>query len=225
MTDDSPETSTSAPTSASNGASPSAQSNDIGTPAGDGSHVPTTGVEGKIMQPPSWQVMAGLVAAVTAVLALLRALVPGRKQTPDERLSEATHALGAAAAGLGGRAAKRATSVTEPVLRDAAKRATSVTEPVLRDAASLATDVAQDAAGLAAEGARKVAAVGAAGIHEVAEGAEAVQKAWRKLVTRLIIVVFGGTGYVLGARAGRERYDQIMAAAQRAQEAAQGAKH
>jgi hypothetical protein len=216
MSDDLPQTSTSAANGGSTTAPDGAQSNNIGTSAGDGSNVPRTGVEGKIMQPPSWPVMAGLVAAVAAVLALLRAVVTRRKPTPDERLSEATHALGAAAVGLGGRAAKRATSVTEPVVRDAASRAADVAQ----DAAARAADVAQDAAGIAAEGARKVAAVGAAGIHEVAEGAEAVQRVWSKFLTRLIIVVFGGAGYVLGARAGRERYDQIMSAAQRVQGAA-----
>ena len=54
-------------------------------------------------------------------------------------------------------------------------------------------------------------------MREVAEGVERVQKAWSKLVTRLTILVFGSAGYVLGARAGRERYDQITALAKRAQ--------
>lgn len=213
MSADTPETHTTTPNSTAG--------NDHGTTAGDGSNIPQTGVEGKIMQPPSLPVIAGLTAAVTAVLWVLRSLVPSRKQTPDDRLSEATQALGAAAIGLGGRAAKRAGSVTEPVVRDAA----SLAGTVAHGAATKAADVAQDAAGFAAEEARKVAAVGAAGVREVAEGVESVQRAWHKFVTRLIVVVFGGAGYVLGARAGRERYDQIMAAAQRAQGAAQGARH
>jgi hypothetical protein len=37
-----------------------------------------------------------------------------------------------------------------------------------------------------------------------------VQRTWRKLTFRLTVLVFGGLGYVLGARAGRERYDQIV---------------
>ena len=53
------------------------------------------------------------------------------------------------------------------------------------------------------------------GAREVVDGVEAVQKAWRKLVTRLTVLVFGSAGYVLGAKAGRERYDQIVGAAQK----------
>lgn len=212
MSADHPETSPNAPDPT--------QGNDHGTPAGDGSNIPRTGVEGKIMQPPSWPVIGGLVAATAAALAVLRALMPSRKKTADERLSEATQALGAAAVGLGGRAAKRATSATQPVVRDAAALAGTVAQ----GAATKAAGVAQDAAGFAAEEARKVGAVGAAGVREVAEGVETVQRAWHKLVTRLIIVVFGGAGYVLGARAGRDRYDQIVSAVQRAQGAAQNAR-
>ena len=207
------------PTSATTGSTDKAvpDGNDHGTPAGDGSNIPRTGVEGKVLQPPSWPVVGGLVAAVAAALWAIRALLPGQRPTPDERLSEARHALGSAAVGLGGRAAKRAASVTEPVVMHAAEAA--------QDAASRAADVAQDAAGFAAEEARKAAAVAAEGVREVAEGVEAVQRAWSKLLTRLTIVVFGGAGYVLGARAGRERYDQIVAAAKQAQSAVQGGSH
>ena len=77
--------------------------------------------------------------------------------------------------------------------------------------------------GLAVGGARKVAAVAADGAGEVVDGVEAVQKAWSKLMTRLTILIFGSIGYVLGARAGRERYDQIVSVAKQAQGAAKSA--
>lgn len=208
MSNDLPHTSTSTPAGA--------QSND-GTPVGAGSTTPPTGGEGKALQPPSLPVMAGLVGAVAAAVALLRRMVTSRRPTPDERLSEATHALGAAAVGLGGRAAMRAASVTEPVVRDVAARAADVAQ----GATTRAADVAQDAAGFAADEARKVAAVAAGGAREVAEGVETVQRVWGKFVTRLIVVVFGSAGYVLGARAGRARYEQIVSAARKAQGAIQ----
>lgn len=205
-----------------------------GTGPGDRSSIPTTGVEGKPLQPPSWPVIGGLVAAVAAVLWLLRGVGPRRRPpTKTERLSEAGQALGAAAVGLGTRAARRTAAVAEPVARDVATRAVTtapkaagVAADAAQNAAGLASGAAQNAAGLAseaaqtaartaAEAAAKVASAAAEGAHDVAAGVESVQKFWHKLVTRLIIVVFGSIGYVLGARAGRERYDQIAAGARR----------
>jgi hypothetical protein len=153
--------------------------------------------------------VGGVVAALTALVALVLAIRSRRREpSADERLVEATQALGAAAAGLGGRAAKRTAAVVEPAARDAA---------------ALTVTAAQDAAGLAAAGARKVASVAADGAGEVVDGVATVQKAWSKLMTRLTIIFFGSAGYVLGARAGRERYDQIVAGAKRAQRSIQGA--
>ena len=213
MSADTPETSTSINQTGASGDSPNGTSDRVGA---SGKQSP---VIGRPLESPSWATIAGLVGGVTAVLAVLRyawSWARPKPKTADEKLAEATAALGAAAAGLGGRAAKRTVSVAE--------RTASATEPVVRDAAAKAVDVAQDAAGIAAEGARKVAAVAAEGASEVADGVEAVQKAWRKLTRRLIILVFGSAGYVLGAKAGRERYDQIVGVAQRAQGAASGAR-
>ncbi len=242
MSDDLPETSTDTVEPSPNG-----------TRAAGPASIPTTGVEGKPLEPPTWPVVGGLVAVVAAVLLALRGIRLRRQPaTPSERLTEAGQALGVAAAGLGARAARRAADATEPVSKRAAeaaqpvaKRAAEAAGPVAKragktagpvakevaaravsgahDAAGLAqgavggaSDVAQGAAGRATEAAGKVAAVAAEGAQEVASGAKSVRKAWHKFVTRLIIVVFGSIGYVLGARAGRERYEQIAAAARRA---------
>ena len=155
-----------------------------------------------------------VVAGVTVVLTLLRLLRLRRPEpTTQDRLAEATQALGTAAVGLGGRAAKRTAEVAAPAAKDAAALALVAAH----DTAALAAGTAHNAAELASEGVRRVGAVAAEGVREVAEGVETVQKAWHKLVTRVIVVVFGSAGYVLGARAGRERYDQIVSAASRVQ--------
>jgi hypothetical protein len=212
-------------------------------PNGTSARVGTSGVEssviGRPLQSPSYATLAGLVAAVTAGLAVLRyawSWARPKPKTADEKLVEATQALGAAAVGLGSRAARRTASVaertaslSEPVVREAASRAAVVAHDassraadVASVAASRAVDVASDAAELAVSGAKTVAAAAAEGAGEVADGVEAVQKAWSKLVTRLTILVFGSIGYVLGARAGRERYDQIVSVAKQAQGAVKG---
>ena len=206
------------------------------------SSIPTTGVEGKPLQPPSWPVLGGLVAAVAAVLWLVRAVGPRKRPpTKSERLTEAGQALGVAAAGLGARAAKRTAEAAEPVTRDAAEAAAKAAAVAAKNASKVGTVAAKNAgkvsavatknagtaAAVAAKNAGKVASVAAGsagsvasvasgGAQQVAESVEAVQRGWHKLVTRLIVVVFGSIGYVLGARAGRERYDQIAGAAKQA---------
>ncbi len=252
MSDEQPETDKSINQTGSSGDNPNGTSPRVGTSGSESS------VIGRPLQSPSPATLAGLVAAVTAVLAVLRygwSWARPKPKTADEKLVEATQALGAAAVGLGERAARRTSSVaqrtasaSEPVVREAASRAADLAQdaaPVVREAASRAADVASDAAsraavaasgaasravdvasgsvGLAADGAKKVAAAAADGVSEVADGVEAVQKAWSKLVTRLTILIFGSAGYVLGARAGRERYDQIVSVAKQAQGAVKGA--
>ena len=188
MSTDSPQTSTAGANTGSNGTRPDPAAVSQGQMDSYGTSLPLLG---------------GVVAAVAAFLAVVVSVVSRRKQpTADERLAEATSALGSAAVNLGGRAAKRTAAIVEPVARDAA---------------ALTVVAASDAASLAAGGAKKVAAVAAEGAREVGESVESVQRAWSKLVTRLTIIVFGSAGYVLGARAGRERYDQIVGAARRAQ--------
>jgi hypothetical protein len=61
-------------------------------------------------------------------------------------------------------------------------------------------------------------------VHTVAEGtAQSVdrrrrkaRRAWRRTTRRLALVVGLGAGYVTGARAGREHYDEIVQRVSRA---------
>lgn len=225
MSSDQPETSTNSETAPDTAAlNPNGTSPRVGASGGQSS------VLGKPLQDPSVPTIVGLVAGMTAFLAVLRYAwdwARPKPKTADERFSEATQALGAAAVGLGGRAARRTSSAAErtasaaePAVRDAAARAADVAQ----DAAARAADVAQDAAGIAAGGARKVAAAAAGSASEVGDSVQSVQKAWRKLTRRLTILIFGSAGYVLGAAAGRERYDQIMSVAKQAQGTVQGAR-
>ena len=160
-----------------------------------------------------WPLIGGLVAGIAALVAVVRIIRSRRQPAVDERLAEAAHSLGSAAVGLGSRAARRTAAVAQPVARDAA----ALSVVAAQDAAGFAAEEARKVAAVAAGGVREVAEGVAGGVREVAEGVERVQKAWSKLVTRLTILVFGSAGYVLGARAGRERYDQITALAKRAQ--------
>ena len=49
--------------------------------------------------------------------------------------------------------------------------------------------------------------------HMVVEGGEKVHSTWTKWTRRVLISVSAGVGYVLGARAGHERYEQIAGVA------------
>ena len=160
-----------------------------------------------------WPLIGGLVAGIAALVAVVRIIRSRRQPAVDERLAEAAHSLGSAAVGLGSRAARRTAAVAQPVARDAA----ALSVVAAQDAAGFAAEEARKVAAVAAGGVREVAEGVAGGVREVAEGVERVQKAWSKLVNWLTIQVFGSAGYVLGARAGRERYDQITALAKRAQ--------
>ena len=124
-------------------------------------------------------------AGLTGVVAWLlwKLRLRRRPSTPTERVTEATHKLGTASAELGSRALDRLGDVAEPVA-DAALAAGHKVGSTLSEVPDVVSD-----------------------------GVESVQKWWSKWTRRLVIAVFGGTGYVLGAAAGRERYEQIAGAA------------
>ncbi len=89
------------------------------------------------------------------------------------------------------------------------------------DAATLAVAaavprVAESAVRAGQTGLRAVLTVGAAAeaVPEViAETEERLEKGWRRVMGRLSLGLGFGVGYVLGARAGRDRYEQIKQAA------------
>jgi hypothetical protein len=120
-----------------------------------------------------------------------------------------------------------ATARLAPVLattgRTAWRAARAGTESALRatDAAALAAAaavprVAAGAVGAGRAGLRAVLALGAAAeaVPEVVAGTgERLEKGWRRVMGRVSLGLGFGVGYVLGARAGRARYEQIRQAA------------
>jgi hypothetical protein len=182
----------------------------------------------------------GLTAALAVALYVTREMLFGRRQkSRSELLAEAakTRADIALARTEGGRkaarkAAKQAAGKAGPAAqkaREAAGEASKKAAPiaaagagvVTAAAAKVGTEVASKAVDVGGEVAAKAAALGAgaasmaAGIgDEVGDTVHGVQKKVRKTRRRLFVIVCLAIGYVLGARAGRERYDQIVAKAQ-----------
>lgn len=149
---------------------------------------------------------------VTWILWRLR--VRRRPPTPSERLAGATRAVGAASARLGDRAGDRLGEVAGYV----GKRAPGVAS----HAAEIAGEVAAQAATAATEvGGRTVQAAQRAGggladaAATIADNAEQVYGTTTKWLNRLLLALVASFGYVLGARAGRQRYDQLAGLAGR----------
>ena len=92
-----------------------------------------------------------------------------------------------------------------------AATAGKVGSEVASKAADLGSDVASKAAELGA-GVASAAADFGEGVGDTVHG---VQKKVRKTKRRLFVLICLAIGYVLGARAGRERYEQIVAQAQK----------
>jgi hypothetical protein len=183
----------------------------------------------------------GLTAALAVGLYVVRELLFGRKQkTRSELLAEAakTRAEIALAKSEGSRkaarkAAKEAAKKAGPAAKRAreaageaagkaapiaaagagavAATAVKVGSEVAAKAVDVGGEVASKAAGLGAGAAAIAASVG----DEVGDTVHGVQKKVRKTKRRLFVLICLGIGYVLGARAGRERYDQIVAQAQK----------
>lgn len=176
---------------------------------------------------------AGVFALVAWVLWRLR--LRRRPPTPAERLAEATHTLGDASTRFAGRALHRLSDVAEP----AAERTASLARRGLHAGAEGAGELAGVAAGVGLVAGAKAADVGlkagakAADVgmragskaaevghrvgSELVEVPEAVvgavedaYRTWRKWMRRLVLAVITAIGYVLGARAGRQRYEQIV---------------
>ncbi|MGY1808843.1 hypothetical protein ACI8AF_15855 [Blastococcus sp. SYSU D00669] len=182
--------------------------------------------------------LAGLAALVAVVLRLRRRPRPsaGRPDVRALALPVAT-ALGRAAGATGRGAVTAAASAVAlgQVLGTATLPLLSATGRLLaRGAGAGAAGVAQAAGAttrlagaVAPVVAARAAAVGHAGVdavqrlgrtvdvvpEAVAETGERLQKGGRKLTRQVSLGLGLGTGYVLGARAGRERFEQIKQAA------------
>lgn len=137
--------------------------------------------------------------ANTAVAASLPVLVAG---------AELAAKLGSQATEVGGKAAlsgaRTATSAAGTALRALAGTATSAGK-----AASSVVDGLGSAAEGSLSGAHRVSGAVAAVPATVAEQGRQLHKRWRKLVRTVKFVLGLGVGFVLGARAGRERYEEL----------------
>jgi hypothetical protein len=197
------------------------------------------------MTPARMAQLGGLTAALAVGLYVLRELLFGRKQkTRSELFAEAAKAKADLALAkaeptrkAARKAAKKAAKQYGPVAKDArkkageaAKKASEAAVPVAlagagavaatagkvgsevaSRAADVSTEVVAKAAGLGAGVAAMASEIG----DEVGDTVHGVQKKVRKTKRRLFVLICLGIGYVLGARAGRERYDQIVAQAQK----------
>lgn len=159
----------------------------------------------------------GLAAAVGAVVAAER-LRPRRRVTPADR---AARMAGATTAALTARGRQLA-GWTAPLLQSAAEAGERAGAGSVKRAASragrLSAAVASGVAGAAnpgVAGAQRVGAVAGSVPDLVSDSGEKLQKRWSNVMGKLTAGLGFVAGYLLGARAGRERYDQLTKAAAR----------
>lgn len=157
-------------------------------------------------QPPVDPVVGAAVGGTLGLALLfwvLRSLrLRRRPQTPSEKLvhagREATTAVGHQAGRLAGEAS------------EVAGRAAAVAGPALLAGAGMLADQGKRVGERAAELGSHAAQAGAHVGEEVVETLEHAQKRVGRFFLKLLAALSFGGGYVLGAKAGRERYDQIM---------------
>jgi hypothetical protein len=178
---------------------------------------------------------AGLLAALAWLLWRLR--VRRQPPTPAERLAEATKHLGTASAAAGTRAVGRLAEVAVPVAErtgelalhgasrgaglgaEGAKWAAATAAPAVvagaGELAHRAVDVGARAAHVGQRAGTGLVEVPVAVAGTAVEAADKVHRTWSKWTGRLLLTVAAALGYTLGARAGRERYEQILGAARK----------
>jgi hypothetical protein len=154
---------------------------------------------------------AGVVAVVVWVVVQWRRR---RAPTPGERIASAGRTASTAVA----RGAKELVSAAAPVVAQTAHDA----RVAAVSAGSGAVELAGTAGAVAAKGLHagahatgEITGTLAAVPEAVAERVHDLQRGWHKLVNRVVMLVSLSVGYVLGARAGRQRYDQIAGFASR----------
>lgn len=172
---------------------------------------------------------ASLVVGGRAVKKLAEVAEPAGERAGD---------LARRSAYAGAEVAQRAAAVAAPAVLSAAEAATregrragalaahgatglaTSAREVSAQAAHGATELATSARELSAQAAHAGHVVTSTLVElpetvagTVAEQVDDLQRGWRRLTLRVTLAVAAGVGYVLGARAGRERYDDITAAA------------
>lgn len=150
---------------------------------------------------------AGSAAQVAGTAATTAAATTARAAAPV--VGEVAHDVGELArrgAHAGAELATRAAAAAVPVATTAAGAAAHG----VSDLASNAGELAVRAAHTGQRVGEAVTGTLAEVPEAVAERVEELHRTWRKVTNRLVFVVFLALGYVLGARAGTERYDAIM---------------
>ena len=166
--------------------------------------------------------LTGLAALLTTVLRKRR-LRARRPPTPAERAAQRARAASVAARARAEQIAASAAPLTATT-RQVARRSTQAAARTARRAASATPGLAAAAASRAAAGVTAVAqrsvrggqwVSGAVGSvpEAVSDRSERLHKGGRKAMNRLTMGLGFGAGYILGARAGRERFQQIKQAA------------
>ncbi len=173
---------------------------------------------------------ARLAAAASAARARRRARsVSASGAAVRQRLDEAASTLGPRARAASEEARERAAefaAAAAPVVAAAGRGAQRAAGAGAATATNVANTTARIAAGTLSSGAAIGADLGQAGLRAalgvlgaaeavpevVAESTDHLQKRWRRLMSKLSLGLGLGVGYVLGARAGRARFEQIKQA-------------
>lgn len=175
--------------------------------------------------------LAGVLAAAAALRrrrrersrpsAQLVRKVRGGSAAVTARATQAARTAGAAAGATSGAAAGAGRSVragTTSTVKSGAKKASRSkgrAQRVGRRKARAQQAVASRVASQAAAGGTRAASAVRSVPEAVAARGHRARKSWHATVTELLAVLSGGAGYVLGARAGHDRYREIERGAAR----------
>ena len=175
--------------------------------------------------------LAGVLAAAAALRrrrrersrpsAQLVRKVRGGSAAVTARATQAARTAGAAAGATSGAAAGTGRSVragTASTVKSGAKKASRSkdrAQKVGRRKARAQQAVASRVASQAAAGGTRAASAVRSVPEAVAARGHRARKSWHATVTELLAVLSGGAGYVLGARAGHDRYREIERGAAR----------
>ncbi len=205
------------------------------TPAASGDLVSPPRSEPSVVPPPDktapvkrgrrltvvFGVLAGLGAILATVLRVRR--LGARPPTPAERAAQRARAVSVAARARTGQIAASAAPIeatTRQVVRrgtragaGSAQHAANATTRLVAVAASRAAGGAAAAGQRSLRGGRRAGGAVASIPEVVSERSQRLQKGWRRVMGKLTAGLSFGAGYVLGTRAGRERFQQLKQAA------------